>query len=76
MPKNLDPSYKMALDLCDCLGRFKLVFYQNVIGLIESFVGILEREKTLSCSRISTAISNKDNSDNFSYFSTKIYVIL
>ena len=25
-PKNLDPSYKMDLDLWDCLGRVKLVF--------------------------------------------------
>ena len=24
-PKNLDPSYKMDLDLWDCLGRVKLV---------------------------------------------------
>ena len=24
-PKNLDPSYKMDLDLWDCLGRLKLV---------------------------------------------------
>ena len=37
-PKNLDPSDKMDLDLCDCLGRVELVFYQNFIGLIESFV--------------------------------------
>ena len=44
-PKNLDPSYKMDLDLCDCLGRVKLLFYQNFIGLIESFVVILERRK-------------------------------
>ena len=27
-PKNLDPSYKMDLDLLDCLGRVKLVLYQ------------------------------------------------
>ena len=33
-PKNLDPSYKMDLDLWDCLGRVKLVFLQNFIGLI------------------------------------------
>ena len=24
-PKDLDPSWKMDLDLCDCLGRVKLV---------------------------------------------------
>ena len=24
-PKNLDPSYKMDLDICDCLGKVKLV---------------------------------------------------
>ena len=44
-PKNLHPSYKKDLDLWDCLGRVKLVFYQNYIGLIESFVVILERGK-------------------------------
>ena len=42
-PKNLDLSCKTDLDLCDCLGRVKLIFYQNFIGLIESFVVILER---------------------------------
>ena len=30
-PKNLDPSYKMDLDLWDCLGRVKLVLQQNCI---------------------------------------------
>ena len=44
-PKNLDPSYKTDLDLWDCLGRVKLVFYQNFIALILSFVVILERGK-------------------------------
>ena len=44
-PKNLDPSYKTDLDLWDCLGRVKLVLCQNFIGLIESFVVILERVK-------------------------------
>ena len=24
-PKNLDPSYKAVLDLCDCLGKVKLL---------------------------------------------------
>ena len=33
-PRDLDPSYKMDLDLWDGLGRVKLVFYQNFIGLI------------------------------------------
>ena len=33
-PKNLDPSYKMDLDLWDCLGRVKLVLWQNFIGLV------------------------------------------
>ena len=42
-PKNLDPSYKMDLDIFDCLGRVKLVFYQNFIGMIESFFVVLER---------------------------------
>ena len=44
-PKNLDPSYKMDLDLWDCLGRVKLVLGQNFIGLIKLFVVILERGK-------------------------------
>ena len=30
-PKNLDPSYKMDLDLSDCLGRVKPVLQQNLI---------------------------------------------
>ena len=33
-PKDLDPSYKMDLDLWDCLGWVKLVLQQNFIGLI------------------------------------------
>ena len=33
-PKNLDPSYKMDLDLWDYLGRVKLVLQQNFIGLV------------------------------------------
>ena len=33
-PKEVDPSYKMDLDLLDCLGRVKLVLKQNFIGLI------------------------------------------
>ena len=44
--KNLDPSYKtykMDLDIWDCLGRVKLVLQQNFIGLIWLFVLILER---------------------------------
>ena len=28
--KDLDPSYKMDLDLWDCLGRVKLIFQQNL----------------------------------------------
>ena len=45
-PKNLDPSYKMDLDIWDCLGRVKLVLKQNTIGLIELFVVILKGGKT------------------------------
>ena len=33
-PKDLDLSWKMDLDLWDCLGRVKLVLLQNFIGLI------------------------------------------
>ena len=33
-PKDLDPSYKMDLDLWDHLGRVKLVLQQNFKGLI------------------------------------------
>ena len=36
--KNLDPSYKMDLDLWDCLGRVKLVLQKNFIGLILSYL--------------------------------------
>ena len=32
--KDLDPSFKMDLDLMDCLGRVKLVLSQNFIALI------------------------------------------
>ena len=32
--KNLDPSYKMELDIWDCLGRVKLVLQKKFIGLI------------------------------------------
>ena len=31
-PKNIDPSYKMDLDLWDCLGRVKLI--AKFLGLI------------------------------------------
>ena len=44
-PKDLDPSFKMDLDLWDCLGRVKLVLQQNFIGLILLIVVILERGK-------------------------------
>ena len=54
-PKNLDPSYKMDLDLRDCLGRVKLVLQKNFIGLIKLFVVILER-KTPSYSQIYTVL--------------------
>ena len=33
-PKNLDPSYKIDLNLWECLRRLKLVSQQNFIGLI------------------------------------------
>ena len=33
-PKNLDPSYKMDLDLLDSFGSVKLILKQNSIGLI------------------------------------------
>ena len=42
-PKNLDPCYKMDLDLWDCLERVKLILQQNCIGLIWLFGLILER---------------------------------
>ena len=32
-PKDLDPSYKMDLDLWDCLGKVNIL-QQNFIGLI------------------------------------------
>ena len=37
-PKNLDPSYKMDLDLRDCLGRVKFVLHLNFVGLIKLFI--------------------------------------
>ena len=33
-PKDLDLSCKMDLDLYNCLGRVKLVLWQNSIGLV------------------------------------------
>ena len=33
-PKDLNPSYKMDLDLYDCFGRVKLIVQQNFIGLV------------------------------------------
>ena len=33
-PKNLDPSYKMDLDIWDCFGRKDFVLKQNFVGLI------------------------------------------
>ena len=33
-PKNLDLSYKMDLDLCDCLGRVNLILQYNFIDPI------------------------------------------
>ena len=37
-PKDVDPSYKMDLDLWDCLGRVKLIKFQRTFQL---FVVIL-----------------------------------
>ena len=37
IPKNLDPSYKMDLDIWDCWGRVKLVLWHNFVGLIYLF---------------------------------------
>ena len=34
IPKNLDPSYKIDLDLWDCLGRIKLILQQNFKELV------------------------------------------
>ena len=42
-PKNLDLSCKTDLDLWDCLERGKLALEQNVMGLIQLFVAIVER---------------------------------
>ena len=50
-PRNLDPSYKMDLDLWDCLGRVKLILQQNFSELI--LICSHSREsKTPSFSRI------------------------
>ena len=45
-PKDLDPSFKMDLDLWDCLGRVKLLLQQNFIGLIQLFKVILEGQNS------------------------------
>ena len=55
-PKNLDPSYKMDLDLWNCFGRVKFVLQQNCLGLIQLFVVILVKGKNLSYSRINTIV--------------------
>ena len=55
IPKNLDLSYKMDLDLWDCLGWVKLILQQNCIGLSWTDLVICthSREgKTLFYSRI------------------------
>ena len=55
-PKNLDPSYKMDLDLWDRLGRVKLVIPQK-FQKTDLVVCSFSREgKTLSCSRINTVL--------------------
>ena len=41
--QNLDPFYKMDLDVWDCLGRLKVVLQQNFKELIKLFKVILDR---------------------------------
>ena len=43
--RDLDSSYKMDLDLWDCLESIKLVLWQNFIGLIWLYVVTLEGGK-------------------------------
>ena len=57
-PKNLDPSYKMDLDLWDCLGRVKLILQQNYIELIYLFVVNQEMRKSSFYIRINMVGSN------------------
>ena len=44
-PKNLDQSYKMDLDLWDCLGKIKSYHKENFTGLILLFVVIQKEGK-------------------------------
>ena len=55
-PKYLDPSYKIDLDLWDCLGRVKLTLLQNFEGNdLHVLICTHSREgKTPSCSQINT----------------------
>ena len=46
--RDLDSSYKIDLDLWDCLESIKLVLWQNFIGLVWLFVAILEGESPSS----------------------------
>ena len=51
-PKNLDPSYKMGLDLWNYLGRVKPILQQNVIGTDLVICSHFRGGKTLSYSQI------------------------
>ena len=53
-PENLDPSYKMDLDLWDCLGRVKLILQQK-LHRTDLIICTHSRERnTPSYSRINT----------------------
>ena len=58
--KNLNPSYKMDLDLWDCIGRVKLAKFHTTDLVICSHS---RESKTLSYSRISTESLNSPPAD-------------
>ena len=60
-PKNLDPSYKMDLDLKDCLGRVKLVLVAK-FHRTDSVICSHSREgKTSSYSQVVKVIKDETN---------------
>ena len=61
IPKNLDPSYKINLDLGDCLGRVKIILKQNFIGLFKLHNRSREA-KTPSYSQINMVVEKKKKS--------------
>ena len=55
-PKNLDPSYKMDLDLWDCLGRVKLCILRKIHRTDIVTCSHSRERKTLSYSQINMKV--------------------